>query len=174
MRFAITFAGLAIAAVGPAEAQLSEADMARAPFEECGRIADDGQRLACFDRALRETNADRERRLAEQREAEERLKRQQFGFEGSPAQEAQRRVTPPQERPVEIERVEVQVASADVDRLGRWTIAMSDGSVWRQTETVPTFQAPRKGQTVSVRKGMLGSYLLRVGSQPFTRVERVK
>jgi hypothetical protein len=174
MRLAISLVCLSALAASPGLAQRSEADLARAPFEECGRITDDGQRLACFDRALRETNADRERRLAEQREAEELEKRKQFGLEGSPAEKVQRAEQPPEQRPVEVERVEVQVVSATVDGIGRWTINMSDGSAWRQIETVPTFQSPRKGQTVSVRKGMLGSYLLRVGSQPFTRVVRVK
>jgi hypothetical protein len=75
---------------------------------------------------------------------------------------------------VRVERVETQVARADVDGLGRWTIVMQDGATWKQTETVPTFQPPRAGQEVSVRKGALGGFLLRVGNQPVTRVIRVR
>jgi hypothetical protein len=154
----------------PAFAQSSD----RAAFERCGQIANDAQRLACFDAALRETDADRQRRAAEARAAEERQKREQFGLSQEAVEQQQAVREPDRPKPVRVERVDAQVASATVDGLGRWTIEMSDGAVWRQTETIPTFQPPRRGDTVNVRKGLLGAYLLQVGSQPFTRVIRVR
>jgi hypothetical protein len=170
MRVLIIAALLAAAPAVPAIAQSSD----RAAFERCGTIADPAQRLACFDAALRETDADRQRRAAEQRAAEERAKREQFGLSEQAVEQQQAQREPERPPPVRVEAVEAQVSRATVDGLGRWTIEMSDGAVWRQTETIPTFQPPRRGDTVNVRKGILGAFLLQVGSQPFTRVVRVR
>ena len=170
MRVAIIASFFAAVPFVPLRAQSAEA----ARFERCGEVADLAQRLACFDQALRETETDRQRRAAEERAAQERAKREQFGLTEREREEQQAAREPERPAPVRVERVDTQVAKATVDGLGRWTIEMQDGAIWRQTETIPTFQPPRRGDTVNVRKGMLGAYLLQVGSQPFTRVIRVR
>ena len=70
--------------------------------------------------------------------------------------------------------VVVAVASARDNGLGMWTIHLADGAVWRMTERVSDFRPPMPQETVTIRKGALGSYLMQVGRQAAVRVERVR
>lgn len=174
MRFAISLLCLAGIAAGPLHAQTSRAEAGRAPFRQCGTITDRNERLDCFDRTLNESEPAQPLPPVVTRKAETKRNSDQFGFKGSPAEKQQRSQAGPQPRPAEDSQIDLQVARATEDGLGRWTIEAANGVAWRQTETVPTFQPPRKGQPVSIEKGALGSYLLRAGKQPVTRVERIR
>ncbi|MGE5722022.1 MAG: hypothetical protein ACM3YM_06130 [Sphingomonadales bacterium] len=169
MRF-ILLTTLAILPLAPAAAQ-SSADAAAA-FNKCGAITNDAERLACFDRALHETTVDRPRAIAAEREKRAKSQREQFGLNPAVVEEEERKKDPT--RPPPVKQVEVQVVRADVDAIGHWTIQLTDGAVWQQTEIVPTFHPPHRGDAVTIRKGVIGGYLLEFGSQAATRVVRIR
>lgn len=66
------------------------------------------------------------------------------------------------------------VSSARDNGLGMWQIGLSDGASWRMTERVANFRPPAPNESVTIRKGALGSYLMQVGRQAAVRVARVR
>lgn len=138
----------------------------------CRAIADDAARLQCFDAAaagLQEA-ADKRELVVVDREQVRRTKRSLFGldipnlnpFSGGPDDKAE-----------EISSIESKVASSLRHGNGRWTVTLEDGSSWIQTDDSPLALGPRKGQAVVVKKGAMGSYMMRVNNQPAIRVRRV-
>ncbi|MCW2367769.1 hypothetical protein M2341_003216 [Sphingobium sp. B7D2B] len=57
---------------------------------------------------------------------------------------------------------------------GLWQVTLGDGAVWRMTERMTAFQPPAPQDSVTIRKGALGSYLMQVGRQAAVRVNRVR
>jgi hypothetical protein len=46
--------------------------------------------------------------------------------------------------------------------------------VWQMTERASLFRPPEAKETVTIRKGALGGYLMEVGKQASVRVTRVR
>ncbi|MCW2368122.1 hypothetical protein [Sphingobium sp. B11D3D] len=57
---------------------------------------------------------------------------------------------------------------------GLWQVTLGDGAVWRMAERMTAFQPPAPQDSVTIRKGALGSYLMQVGRQAAVRVNRVR
>ena len=169
MRIArVSLAVLLLAPVQPALANQAEDGI-----ERCAAIADPGARLVCFDdlaRGLRARHGggDRAETPVAASPPSPAARQAQFGLD----QRQIRAQDPTVEQPVE--RITAHVATIQMFGPGYWTISMADGSVWRTNELVPSFRPPRTGQTVVVRKGVLGGYLLEVGSQTAMRINRLK
>ncbi len=70
--------------------------------------------------------------------------------------------------------IDIAVVSARDNGIGMWTITLSDGAIWRMTESVGNFRPPRPQETVRISKGALGSYLMQVDRQAAVRVQRVR
>jgi len=73
----------------------------------------------------------------------------------------------------EISQIDSTITSAVRNDLGQWQVHLQDGGTWIQTDFNQLAVAPRPGQAVTVRRGALGSYMMRVGRQPGVRVRRV-
>jgi len=136
----------------------------------CQSIADAGQRLTCFDKAaqgLSDAMTKKEVVVIDKARANE-AKRSLFGFSipnfgalfGS-AGDAQ------------VNQIESTVAGAFENGYEGWTIKLADGSTWQQTDGAPIALAPRRGDKVVVKRGTMGSYFLKLGSQPGIRAKRV-
>ena len=135
----------------------------------CQAIADPGQRLACFDKAtagLSEAMTKKEVVVVDKARANE-AKRSLFGFSipnfsalfgGGDEQ---------------INQIESTVAGAIENGYEGWLIKLADGSTWQQTDGTPVALAPRKGDKVTVKRGTMGSYFLKLGSQPGFKARRV-
>ena len=54
----------------------------------------------------------------------------------------------------------------------RWSLQLAEGGRWRTTEPW-TNAEPKSGMTVEIRRGALGSYILRAKGQTTVRVTRV-
>ncbi len=63
----------------------------------------------------------------------------------------------PPAAPPEPSRITARVASAARQPSGRYIVTLENGEVWLQTEDQLGF-TPRKGSSVSIKRGMLGSY----------------
>jgi hypothetical protein len=73
----------------------------------------------------------------------------------------------------DLNEIEGTVASASQDSFGNWVIRLSDGSTWNQTEEKRLALEPRRGDKITVKRGALGSYFLKVGKQPGFKAKRI-
>jgi len=69
--------------------------------------------------------------------------------------------------------IQAQVAASTDNGLGMWRMRLADGAIWQMTERVSLFSPPAPNETVTIRKGALGGYLMDIDHQPAVRVERV-
>ncbi len=124
----------------------------------CLDVADDAQRLACSDGAIaRLRRAENEGHIvAFNRQQVTTIERESFGFtlpnlgamiwgRGEGGRE-------------QVEDIELEVARVE-ERTGRLSYVMSNGQTWVQVEALQTRNV-RAGDTVTVRRGALGTFLL--------------
>jgi hypothetical protein len=135
----------------------------------CQSITDPGQRLSCFDKAAQGLSDAMTRRdvvVVDKMQATE-AKRSLFGFSvpnfsalfgGGDEQ---------------VNQIESTVAAAFENGYEGWTIKLADGSTWQQTDGATVAVPPRRGDKVIVKRGTMGSYFLKLGSQPGIRAKRV-
>ncbi len=136
---------------------------------DCRSVADSAQRLACFDKAsqnLVDAMGKKEVVIIDKARANE-AKRSLFGFSvpnfgalfgGGDDQ---------------VNQIESTVAAAFESGYEGWTIKLADGSTWAQTDGAPVALPPRRGDKVVIRRGTLGAYFVRIGSQPGFKAKRV-
>jgi hypothetical protein len=133
----------------------------------CRAITDSTQRLACYDRQSGAVAQALEKRdlVVIDKERAAQARRSLFGF------------SVPSFAGLlgggELNQVEGTVASAVQNADGGWTIKLSDGSVWTQTDDTPVALDPRRGDKVVVKRGTLGSYFIKLGSQPGFKAKRI-
>lgn len=144
----------------------------------CANIADDGQRLACYDGAvgrLREAQTSGNLVAVDRAQAEE-IQRDAFGFSlpslprlfgsrsggGAPATTGVG----------EVSEMRLEIASVVRRRNGPATFTMSNGQVWTQIDDENARNA-RQGGSVTIRRASLGSFLMSVDAGgPAIRVRR--
>lgn len=121
---------------------------ALASSHPCARVADPSARLECYDAAF---PPDPGAVMSAPDAA-----RSDFGLE----------------KPVEPGRVESRVSSVDYAR-GARSVTLENGHVWVQTDAKVNAQV-RPGDTVSVRRGMVGNYIMTTANGVAVRVRRVR
>jgi hypothetical protein len=135
----------------------------------CQSIADAGQRLSCFDKAAQgfaDAMTKKEVVIVDKARANE-AKRSLFGFSipnfsslfGAGDEQ--------------LNQIESIVTAAFENGYEGWTVKLADGSTWQQTDSAPIAIPPRKGDKVIVKRGTLGSYFVKLGSQPGFKAKRV-
>ena len=172
-RLHLFFAAALASMPGVAFAQQQEAAQARPELFEalvrCRTIADDAERLQCFDNAAANLQQAQERRdlVVVDRQQVRENRRRLFGLPlpdlggvfGSDDEDA-------------VDHIESTVASASQVDMGRWVVRLEDGSTWVQTDNEVLAARPRPGQRVRVNRAALGTYMMRVNNQPGIRVRR--
>ena len=156
MRHGVFHAALTVALVasGAAAAQIDG-------FKACASISDGAKRLSCYDSALAAADSEAAARLAEQRRvaeiaaakaAEEAMARREqerlaaFGASSSPKIDGEEAVS------------EISASIAEIGQgMSGYVVTLDNGQVWRQTEA-RTLPPVRVGDTVTIRKGMMGGY----------------
>lgn len=133
----------------------------------CRAISDATQRLACYDRqsnAVAQAIEKKDLVVIDKAKATA-AKRSLFGF------------SVPSFTGMfgggDLNQIEGTVASARQNADGGWTIQLADGSVWSQTDDTPVALEPRRGDKITVKRGTLGSYFVKIGSQPGFKAKRV-
>ena len=175
---ALTTRGIMIfammAAAGPANAKDKPvpASPLVSALDRCRQIADGGQRLACYDSAagalLRATTAG-EVSVVDRTEVR-RVRRSLFGFSmpklpffsgDTTAGEVQN-------------QLESTITSVRAMNNGYFRLVIADNNaVWETTDTSISFDPPRPGQKITILRGPLGSYFLRINGQVGVRGRRV-
>lgn len=134
---------------------------------QCRAMTDSAARLACYDRTatgVADAIAAKELVLIDKAKATE-VKRELFGYSA------------PNFAGLlgggDLKQIEGVVATAYPGPDG-WTVRLQDGSVWTQNDGTPIAVPPRGGDKVTIKRGTLNSYFLRIGSQPGVKAHRVK
>ncbi|MBL8129842.1 MAG: hypothetical protein JNM64_19555 [Chloroflexia bacterium] len=163
----------------PAVAQTQPAPPATSAVYACADIQGDSERLACFDEAVgRLRQAEQQGRVVTVDRAQvDNLERQAFGFNlpdfarvfPSLSSVTGGNDAPPRET---LESVELQVREVLTRSDGHTRFIMTDGQVWEQV-LAESARNVRPGDTVTVRRAALGSYMLSPArSGPAHRVRR--
>lgn len=162
---------LAFTVANPANAQQAApvGSPAIANLASCRTITVASDRLSCFDRAAGEleTALRSGEILVVDRTQATAARRQAFGTTDAPADILQ----PPRQED-RIDSIETTLVRATQSGDERWTFVLADGSTWRQVDTDRVRINNRAGETVRVRRGAMGSYLLVVGRSGVVRVRR--
>lgn len=170
MRLAMfAFAALALTAA-PAAAQ--PADPAFQGLADCAALQDPAQKATCYDAAYAALNGavrSGEITLIRKKEAVA-ARREAFGFK-LPSLSILDKVAK-DEGPVDV--LTDTIKDARVDGEGNWTLTLSDGAVWRQTDKKTLSPRPKPGQKVEIKKGVMGSFFLKVEDLPALRATRVE
>jgi hypothetical protein len=135
---------------------------------DCRSLVDSTQRLACYDKASQgfaEAMGKKDVVVIDRARANE-AKRSLFGFSvpnfaglfGSGD---------------EVSQIEGTITAAFENGYDGWTIKLSDGSTWAQTDGAPIALPPRRGDKVVIKRGSLGAFFVKLGSQPGFKAKRV-
>ena len=137
---------------------------------DCRKLADSAARLACFEQSVGRLESALTARevMVVDREQARAARREAFGF-SLPSLNIFDRV----QGGDELEELTLTVESASQDG-GRWTVRMTNGQVWRQTQATPGYLRIRSGSKAELRRGLLGSYFMKVDGRPGIRAERVR
>lgn len=175
-RAIVLLSGAALAAAAaPAVAQVPP-DITLNIMRECAKIDDPTARLACYDNNIRAAGAN-------PRSIPGQMARPNgggavanpnapsgFGADDLRTQSQQRFV--PSGGASEISTT---VAEARERQPGIYLVTLASGAQWLFAEGVSkTYSPPRKGDTVRIERGALGSYLMMVGKQAGVKVTRIK
>ena len=159
MRFLAMTALFVLAATSPAAAQTAAATpQAMSDVYACAEIADDVQRLACFDRAvgsMRQAEAEGQLVAVDRGQAEE-LERESFGFRLPSLS----RLLPSMDGgDRDLDNVEMTVARVRALANGYHAFVMENDQVWAQVEPQGVRNV-RAGDTVRIERAALGSFRL--------------
>jgi hypothetical protein len=156
---AVGYAGLAVAADGSQDAASSraaeEALRAFHEFQSCAALTDDARRLACYDEAMK-------------RPGPAPTPEQRFGLTPGQVIEKQHLPAPPKD-------ISSQVLAISRPR-GLLQLTLANGQVWAAQSADQPDLSIEVGDTVTLTRGVLGSFLLtasRSGNRSM-RVSRLK
>ena len=168
-------AAASLAVAGTAAAQGKE----RAPqsplveaLARCKSQTEDAARLRCYDAAagaLTDAAAQGEVVVVNKQELKT-ARRSLFGFnlpklpffDGDDTQEEEQK------------EVEATVRAAQMLADGKWLVTLDTGATWQTTESTRGEPAPKRGKSVRIKKGALGSYILSVDGGRKLRAMRIR
>ncbi|QKS01742.1 hypothetical protein F9288_20575 [Sphingomonas sp. CL5.1] len=136
---------------------------------DCRAIADDKARLACYDgkvAAIAQAADAGDVVVADKTQIKE-AKRALFGF-GSVRLPLLGGSDKNGDAPSEIDAKIVRVRQIGYQK---WEFALDNDMTWRQTDDEATY--PRAGDTVTIKRAAMGSYMMKVGPK-FIRVMRTQ
>jgi hypothetical protein len=142
---------------------------------QCRAIADNAQRLACFDRQVGEIDAaaQRDEVVVLDKTELKKTRKTLFGFsfpklpflggsddgEGRAGDDG-------------MARIEAKIATLRSMGYGKWQIGLEDGAQWATTEAV-TGRAPKVGQTIEIERAAMGSFMGKIDGGRTVRMRRI-
>jgi hypothetical protein len=151
-------------------------------MRECARIDDPTARLACYDNNIRSAGGTPRASVPGEMQAPR-------GGQGAVASSApmptvgsagfgSEDVRTPQRfesRPGELASLSSVVTQVTPREPGVYLVTLQDGAQWQFTESVDrNYRVPSRGDTVTIDRASLGSYLMRFDDQLGIRVRRVR
>jgi hypothetical protein len=173
MRLSISTAAIAAIAAGPSVA--AKTPPAPSPLvnaiEACRQIADPTQRLACYDRAapaLVDAARSGEIRVVDRGQVRQ-VRRSLFGysmpklpfFSGDDSADTG-------------DELQTTIKSVRDIGYGKYRIVLTEGdAVWETTEASISLSEPKPGQKITIKRGPMGSYFVRINGQRSVKGRRV-
>lgn len=136
---------------------------------DCRKLAEDAARLACYDKAvdaLGQALAGGQVVAVDHAQVQA-VRRQAFGFTLPSLSLFDRGA-----KPEEISEVVLTIEKAWVGGDGKWVLQLEGGQIWRQIDTQAFSRDPKPGAKATIKRAMLGSYLMSVGGHAGVRVHR--
>lgn len=135
-------------------------------FLACSRIQKNGERLACYDRAITYlTQPTEQQTAAPSPEAS-------FGLQASVPQPPAAAIKDPQSDE-EVSSITARVTAVTSDREGKKVVTLDNGQTWREVNK-SGFLALETGDEVTINRASLGSFMMSVPNGRPVRVRRVK
>jgi hypothetical protein len=136
----------------------------------CAGVPDPAQRLACYDAIFRGASAaPTTPTTTASSDAGAPAAPREFGLNDS----VRRARGEPDSRTGTPERIESTVVAVATLPGGLLRVTLENGQVWDQTEAASSF-LPRPGRGITLRRGAIGSFLMRAESGPAVRARRSK
>lgn len=138
-------------------------------LKACRAITTDAERLACYDKAAQSVAKAQESGevIIIDKQAARAARRQAFGLELPTLSILEKGVDK-----AETEKLQSVVKSARLDAEQRLVVTLEDGAVWHQIDDTMLGKPPKAGDTIEIKKAAMGSYMMKIGSQPAIRVRR--
>lgn len=162
-------------------AALSTASVAKDPPKQsplvsalgtCRAIADPAERLACYDKqagALLDATSKGDVAVVDKSEVR-KARKSLFGF----AMPKIPFFSGDDTADVVSDTLESTIKSANGIGYGKFRMVIAEGNaVWETTEAYATMREPRAGDKIVIKRGPLGSYMLRIGSNRGVKGRRV-
>ncbi len=139
---------------------------------DCRAIQDDRARLACFDGAVSQFDAARQRGdvAVVDRESVRKTKRGLFGFSLSDLPlfgDGNR-----DDKSDDVDEITAKVRSASRGPDG-WIVTLDNGATWAQTDATMLGRSPKPGMTVTIKRAAFGSYKMSFEKGPAMKAKRV-
>ena len=175
MRLLIPMATVAAIAAGQSAAAAKTAP-ATSPLvnaiEACRQIADPTQRLACYDKAapaLVDAARSGEVRVVDRGQVRQ-VRRSLFGY-AMPKLPFFSGDDSAGDSPDELETT---IKSVRDIGYGKYRIVLTEGdAVWETTETSISLSEPKAGQKISIKRGPMGSFFVRINGQRSVKGRRI-
>lgn len=142
---------------------------------QCRSIADNPQRLACFDRQAGEIEAaaQRDEVVVLDKSELKKTRKTLFGFSfpklpflgGGNGEDKQLKEEG-------FDHIETTIGSLRAVGYGKWQIGLEDGAQWMTTDAI-TGPAPKVGQKIEIHRAAMGSFLGKVDGGRAVRMKRV-
>ncbi len=141
-------------------------------LESCRAITDAAERLACYDKqagALLDATSKGDVAVVDKSEVR-KARKSLFGF-------AMPRIpffSGDDSADVVSDTLESTIKSANGIGYGKFRMVIAEGNdFWETTESYGTMREPRAGDKIVIKRGTLGSYMLRIGSNRGVKGKRV-
>jgi hypothetical protein len=144
---------------------------------ECAKIDDPTARLACYDSNIRNAGGSAAAALPNpggipQGGSAPVATGGVAGFGRENVRTPQQRFAAPAGQ---LPRITPTVAAVTERGPGTYLVTLEDGAQWEFAEDMPaSYRPPRRGSTVQIERGSLGSFLMRVDDQQPVQVRRVR
>ena len=145
-----------------------------AALQQCRTIADPGQRVVCYDKAvdaLTAATAANEVVMIDRTEVR-KARKGLFGFSMPSLSFLSGRKDNAEDRSDEAQ-LETTIVSARNLGYDKWRFTVEGGATWETVESDSSFEAPRPGTKVLLERGSLGSYYAKVGKGRRVQAKRV-
>ncbi|MFC3099513.1 hypothetical protein [Altererythrobacter lauratis] len=172
--FVCAFALAALAT--PGAAQIAD-DVAINILRECSRIDDPSARLACYDNNIRNVGGAARNTIPGQVQAQGGAAPAVVGNAGGVSGFGREDVRTPERfnsAPAgEAFSINARVSSVRQRQPGIYALTLEDGAEWIFSNSVSaSYRPPQAGSVVEIRRGALGSFLMRFDNQESVRVRR--
>jgi hypothetical protein len=136
---------------------------------DCRKLTDNAARLACYDSAVDALGQQLSEGqvVAVDHAQVQQVRRQTFGFVLPSLTIFDRG-----DKPEEMSELVLPVESARRGPDGKWVLRLEGGQVWRQIDTGDFSRDPKPGSQATIKKAMLGSYMMMIGGHSPVRVHR--